>query len=57
MNRARYTEDERRRRIAGLPVRRLGEPEDVARAVVFLAADESSVITGQVLSPNGGDVI
>ena len=42
-------------RIRGqIPLRRLGRPDDVARAVQFLAADASSYITGQVLSVNGG---
>lgn len=36
------------------PVGRLGTPEDVAAAVLFLALPTSSFITGQVLSPNGG---
>jgi acetoacetyl-CoA reductase len=40
--------------LAGIPVGRLGEPEEVARAVVFLAADEASFITGETLSINGG---
>ncbi len=37
-----------------IPVGRLGDPRDVARAVVFLAADEASFITGSTLSINGG---
>ena len=36
------------------PVRRAGKPEDMANAVVFLCADESSYITGQVVGVNGG---
>ena len=37
-----------------IPVGRLGEPADIARAVLFLAADEASFITGSTLSINGG---
>lgn len=37
-----------------IPVGRLGEPEEVARAVLFLAADEAGFITGSTLSANGG---
>ena len=37
-----------------IPVNRLGEPEEIARSVVFLAADEAGFITGSTLSVNGG---
>src|SRR3982075_721626 len=37
-----------------IPVNRLGEPDEIARAVVFLAADEAGAITGSTLSINGG---
>jgi len=36
---------------------RLCTPEDVARAAVFLASDESAYITGQALNVNGGGVM
>jgi acetoacetyl-CoA reductase len=37
-----------------IPAGRLGEPDEVARCVVFLAADEAGFITGSTLSANGG---
>ncbi len=37
-----------------IPVGRLGEPEEVAKCVVFLAADDAGFITGATLSANGG---
>lgn len=40
--------------IAQVPMGRLAQPEEIARAVVFLAADESGFITGQTLSISGG---
>ena len=40
--------------IARIPVGRLGKPEDIARAVIFLVADEAGFVTGTTLSVNGG---
>ncbi len=40
-----------------IPVGRLGEPEEIARAVVFLAADDAGFITGSTLSANGGQLM
>ncbi len=37
-----------------IPMKRLGEPDEIARCVVFLASDDSSFITGSTLSANGG---
>ena len=39
---------------AQIPLGRLGQPEEIARAVCFLAADESAYITGQIWAVNGG---
>ncbi|TAM20247.1 MAG: acetoacetyl-CoA reductase [Rhodanobacter sp.] len=51
---AAVAEDIRAQIIAGIPVGRLGSPADIARAVVFLAADEAGYITGANLPVNGG---
>ncbi|CAJ1586800.1 3-oxoacyl-ACP reductase FabG [[Mycobacterium] wendilense] len=40
--------------IEATPVRRMGRPEDIAAAVAFLASEEASYITGQILGVNGG---
>ncbi len=40
--------------IPQIPVGRLGEPEEIARGVVFLAADDAGFLTGSTISPNGG---
>jgi len=48
------TEDFLRSRREKRMLRRLGEPEDVANVALFLASDESSFITGQVISVDGG---
>ena len=37
-----------------IPTGRLGEPEEIARTVVFLAADEAGGITGSTMTVNGG---
>ena len=39
------------------PLGRIGTPEEAAAAIAFLASDEASFVTGQVLAPNGGFVI
>jgi acetoacetyl-CoA reductase len=40
-----------------IPVGRLGEPEDIARCVVFLASDDAGFITGSTLTANGGQYL
>jgi NAD(P)-dependent dehydrogenase (short-subunit alcohol dehydrogenase family) len=40
-----------------VPMKRAGEPAEVAPCFVFLACDDSSYVTGQVLHPNGGEII
>ena len=46
--------DERERMTAPIPLRRIGRPEEVARAVLFLASKDASYITGTTLDVNGG---
>ena len=40
--------------LAEIPLARFGTGADIAKAVVFLASDDASYVTGQVLSVNGG---
>lgn len=49
-----WSEEKRKSIIADIPLGRLGEPEDVAEAVVFLVSDKAKFITGEVLDVNGG---
>lgn len=42
---------------ADVPMKRPGQPEEVANCYVFLASDDSSYIAGQVLHPNGGEIV
>ncbi len=41
----------------GTPLRRIAEPEEIADAIVFLASDQASFITGETLSVNGGAIM
>ncbi|HVU06009.1 MAG TPA: 3-oxoacyl-ACP reductase family protein [Polyangiaceae bacterium] len=48
------TEEQRAAMMTGVPLGRAGSPADVAAAIVFLASDEASYVTGQVIRVNGG---
>lgn len=47
----------RDRAVAQIPVRRIGKPEDIAYAYLFLASDEASFVNGHVLAVNGGQAL
>lgn len=51
---AKIPEETRKQMLAGIPLGKLGSPEDIANAVVFLASDSAAYITGEVLKVNGG---
>ncbi len=50
-------DDVKRAHAASLPLKRLGQPEDLVGAFVFLASDESRYFCGQTLHPNGGEIM
>ncbi|MCS7140683.1 MAG: SDR family oxidoreductase [Candidatus Nitrosocaldus sp.] len=51
-----YDEDYLNTMIRGIPMRRFGTPEEAAKTIVFLASDDASYITGQVVVVDGGEV-
>jgi len=48
------TEEEQRKTIMNIPLRRLAEPEEIARTIAFLASDDASYVNGVALDVNGG---
>jgi NAD(P)-dependent dehydrogenase (short-subunit alcohol dehydrogenase family) len=40
--------------VAGVPFKRAGTPDEIAQAIVYLASDKASYVTGQILGVNGG---
>jgi 3-oxoacyl-[acyl-carrier protein] reductase len=57
MNRRIYPPERQRARAAELPLRRMGDPEDIARAAVYLASEDARFVTGQCLDVNGGSIM
>jgi NAD(P)-dependent dehydrogenase (short-subunit alcohol dehydrogenase family) len=48
------TPDRKAGLVAGVPMKRMGRPEEIAQAIVYLGTDRSSYVSGQILSVNGG---
>jgi Dehydrogenases with different specificities (related to short-chain alcohol dehydrogenases) len=48
------TDDQKAALIEGVPLARLGEPQEIANAVSFLCSDKAAYITGETLHVNGG---
>ena len=51
---AEWSQERRNAIIEAIPLKRLGRPQDVAEAVLFLASDKANFITGEILDVNGG---
>ena len=51
---AEWSPEKRKAIIEAIPLKRLGKPEDVAEAVLFLASEKANFITGEILDVNGG---
>jgi NAD(P)-dependent dehydrogenase (short-subunit alcohol dehydrogenase family) len=54
LNRFAGSPDRKASLASGVPMRRLGTPEDIAATIVFLASDQASFLTGQIVGVNGG---
>lgn len=51
------TPEEKKKELELIPLGRIGQPEDIAHAAVFLASDRASFITGQTIHVNGGEAM
>lgn len=48
------SEENKKAMLAGIPMKKIGQPKDIANAVLFFASEQAAYITGQVLQVNGG---
>lgn len=51
---AQWSDEKRKNVIDGIPLHRMGTPEDIAKASLYLVSDDSSFVTGEILNVNGG---
>jgi len=52
-----YSEEQRKKRAESIPLKRIGEPEDIADVAAFLATEEGNYIHGEIVGVNGGSTI
>jgi NAD(P)-dependent dehydrogenase (short-subunit alcohol dehydrogenase family) len=48
------TADRKAGLIASIPLKRAGKPDEIAQAILYLASDKASFVTGQIIGVNGG---
>lgn len=54
---ASYSEEKRKKRAEKIPVKRIGTPEDIANAAVFLVSEDGSYVNGEIMGVNGGSAL
>jgi NAD(P)-dependent dehydrogenase (short-subunit alcohol dehydrogenase family) len=54
LNRFTSTAERKTALLSGVPLGRIGQPEEIAHTIVFLAFHEASFVTGQILTADGG---
>ena len=54
---AEWSDEKKREVIASIPLKRLGEPHEVAAAVLFLVSASAGFITGEIIDVNGGTIM
>lgn len=52
-----YSDEKRKKRAENIPLKRLGQPKDIADVAVFLASEEGNYVHGEVIGVNGGSTI
>jgi len=52
-----YSEEKRKKRAQSIPLKRIGDPKDIADAAVFLASEKGNYVHGEVIGVNGGSTI